>query len=282
VPAGQTPDPWVTYGWLDPTGAAKPVYAAGVAALAGTPGCGGILGAPAGWPAASTIPPPDVAPACVASALTAAAGAPVAVALPCTDVEGDRLTATVSSPAAHGTVSVSGSTIAYAPEAGFVGDDAFTLDVSDGIQHTSLPIAVSVAAPVAADPLPALLAAVPAALPLSPPAIVVVRAAVVAVARASGTAVLRRGVLAIGVACSAGTGGCRADVAVSARVGHATRLLGRRALALAPGTRATARLPLTRALRRALRPLAGRRLALRVSVAGAGAAQTTIAVRVPL
>jgi hypothetical protein len=67
-------------------------------------------------------------------------GAPVAWSAPgltATDVDGDTLTWSVSSPAAHGTAMVSGTgaspaLFTYAPEADYSGPDSFEVQVSDG------------------------------------------------------------------------------------------------------------------------------------------------------
>ena len=95
VPVGETPSPWVTFGWLDATGAPKPVYDAGRSALAGTPDCatiGQAAGAPPGWPDTNTIPPgPDTAPVCAARTFSVVSGGRVPAAPACSDFDGDAL-----------------------------------------------------------------------------------------------------------------------------------------------------------------------------------------------
>jgi DNA/RNA endonuclease G (NUC1) len=49
-----------------------------------------------------------------------------------TDPDGDSLTYSVVAPPAHGTASVSGSSVTYTPEANFHGADSFTLKANDG------------------------------------------------------------------------------------------------------------------------------------------------------
>ena len=49
-----------------------------------------------------------------------------------TDPDGDRLTVSIVTPAAHGTLSVSGGQVMYTPNADWNGDDGFTYAISDG------------------------------------------------------------------------------------------------------------------------------------------------------
>jgi hypothetical protein len=55
----------------------------------------------------------------------------LAITLTATDVDGDPL-AFVAGPAAHGTITGSGSSLTYAPAPDYVGPDAFTFTVDDG------------------------------------------------------------------------------------------------------------------------------------------------------
>jgi Bacterial Ig domain len=155
VPAGQTPDPWVTYGWLDATGAPKPVYDAGRSALAGTPDCLAVAqtaGAPAGWPDANTIPPTNYGPVCTDAALSSVAGASVSSDVQCTDPEGDSLGYLITTQPVHGTVSASGSVVTYTPTTGFTGSDTFTVTARDVVNTTPIIVSVSVTAPVTPTP----------------------------------------------------------------------------------------------------------------------------------
>lgn len=49
-----------------------------------------------------------------------------------TDVDGDELTFVSAGPASNGTVTVSGGTVFYTPNAGFTGEDSFPYTISDG------------------------------------------------------------------------------------------------------------------------------------------------------
>ena len=53
------------------------------------------------------------------------------------DVDGDTVSATVSTQASHGVASVSGTTISYVPDANFNGSDSFTLTLTDGAGYTT-------------------------------------------------------------------------------------------------------------------------------------------------
>ena len=53
------------------------------------------------------------------------------------DVDGDTVSASVSTQAIHGTASVSGTTISYAPDANYNGSDSFTLTLTDSAGYTT-------------------------------------------------------------------------------------------------------------------------------------------------
>lgn len=61
-----------------------------------------------------------------------AAATPIAVLANDVDPDGDTLTITAVSPAAHGTVAIAGGAVNYTPTAGYVGPDTFTYTISDG------------------------------------------------------------------------------------------------------------------------------------------------------
>ncbi len=104
------------------------------------------------------------APATVALAVTHVNHPPVAVAdaaltprdRPVTidvlandhDPDGDPLTPSLATPPTHGSAAVAGTRIVYTPEAGWVGDDAFTYQVGDGAGGTATgQVTVQVLAP---------------------------------------------------------------------------------------------------------------------------------------
>jgi len=53
------------------------------------------------------------------------------------DVDGDTVSASVSTQANHGVASVSGTTVSYAPDANFNGNDSFTLTLTDNAGYTT-------------------------------------------------------------------------------------------------------------------------------------------------
>lgn len=265
VPAGQVPDPWVTFGWLDASGEPKPVHDAAGAALAATPDCAAVSatsGAPVGWPASNAIPPTETAPSCSDVALATVAGAAVAADVACVDPDGDGLAYSVTAPPAAGTLTQAGSVFSYQPNAGFAGSDAVVVSASDGTLSTPIAIVITVtppappvvelpvvAPPVAAQP-------VAAAVPVAPTAVQLPEARVAA--RAS----VRKGVVSIGLVCGGGAS-CAGRIGLSADLNGTRRSLGSRAVG--PGATRTIRLTLPTSARRALRAFAGKTIALAVA-----------------
>jgi Bacterial Ig domain len=241
VPAGQEPDPWSTYGWLDPAGAPKPVYATGAAALSGTPDCSTIgqsAGAPAGWPNSNTIPPAvNSAPICSALALSAVSGGSVSAAIACTDYDGDPLSYSVKTQPAHGSLAQSGSTVTYVSTPGYVGADSFTLAASDGTTSTAIPATVSVTAPVT-----------------TPPA-----------ATVSGAVTATSSTISLGLRCAGGTVACSGAASLSATLSGRSYSLGTQAVTLSAGTTGRYAITIPAATRTALRAYAGRTISLAVA-----------------
>jgi hypothetical protein len=83
---------------------------------------------------------------------TTTSGTPVAVTVRAADPDNDAITYSLRSPAAHGTVTGSGSVFTYTPEAGFAGTDAFTFSASDGQLTATGAVTLTVAGP---QPAPA-------------------------------------------------------------------------------------------------------------------------------
>jgi hypothetical protein len=260
VPAGQTPDPWTTYGWLDANGAPKPVYDAGAAALAGTPDCatiGQAAGAPTGWPATNTIPAAvNSAPICTSLTLGAASGGSATGAISCTDYEGDALGYAVKTQPAHGSLVLSGSTVTYVSAAGYVGADSFTLTASDGTTATPIAATVSVTAPVT-----------------TPPA-----------ATVSGGVTATSSTVSLGLACANGTASCSGSVALSASLSGRSYSLGSQTVAVTPGSTSRLAITIPSATRTALRASAGRTISLTVAftVTSSDGTQHTSTTIVPL
>jgi GH35 family endo-1,4-beta-xylanase len=241
VPAGQTPDPWITFGWLDATGAPKPVYDAGRSALAGTPDCatiGQTAGAPAGWPETNTIPAaPDTAPVCIARTLTVVSGGSVAAAPACSDFDGDPLGYLVATPPSNGTLSQSGAVFTYVANPGFTGMDSFTVSASDGTLVTPATFTVSVTAPVT-----------------TPPA-----------ATVSGPVTLTTSVVSVGLSCASSTASCVGSLGLSAILNGKSYPLGAQQVTIAPLQKATISIPIPAATRTALRSYAGKTISVTVS-----------------
>jgi hypothetical protein len=239
--AGTTPDPWTTYGWLDPAGVPKPVYAAGAAALAGTPDCltiGKAAGAPAGWPDTNVIPPAvNSAPICTAVALTVVSGATALVTPTCSDYDGDALVYAITAPPAHGTLSQAGSTFTYAPSAGYTGGDTFSLSANDGTNTVAIAFSVTVTAAVT-----------------TPPA-----------ATVSGPVTATNRLVSLALRCASGISTCSGTVNLSATLSGRTYSLGSQAVAIAPGTTGAYAIAIPSATTTALRPYAGRSISLNVA-----------------
>lgn len=71
-----------------------------------------------------------------------------------TDAQGDPLTVTQASAAAHGTVYNNGINVVYLPHADFIGNDSFTYTISDGFGGTSTAVVrIKVYKADAADPI---------------------------------------------------------------------------------------------------------------------------------
>jgi Bacterial Ig domain len=286
VPAGQTPDPWVQFGWLDATGAAKPVYAAAAAALAAPLDCGAVAqasGAPVGWPDTNTISPTDTAPACADVALSTRTGEDVSADLACTDADGDALSYAVTTPPTNGTLSHSGSVFSYSPSAGFTGSETFAVTARDGVDTTPFTITVSVSAPptgpVVTPPaetpvVTPLVAASPAAASVAAPAV-----ATPSIAGVGGRTSYEHDRVAVELTCAGQESSCTASVRLSASLRGRPDALGARTIALGPGRTGTFRVSLTTSGRKALRALAGRTIALRVELRTAGSNGADVVMR---
>ncbi|MCY1020059.1 Ig-like domain-containing protein [Pyxidicoccus sp. MSG2] len=80
-----------------------------------------------------TVTPVGDAPMAGAVFVSTTAGTPVAVTLSATDPDGDAITYSVKFAPAHGTLSGTAPRLTYTPQAGYVGQDAFTYTASDGV-----------------------------------------------------------------------------------------------------------------------------------------------------
>ncbi|MDQ0966461.1 putative repeat protein (TIGR01451 family)/gliding motility-associated-like protein [Flavobacterium sp. W4I14] len=99
-----------------------------------------------------TVSPVNNAPVATSSAITTPQNTAANGTITASDIDGDPLNFTVSTPPAHGTVVVNADgTYTYTPTAGYVGNDTFTITVSDGkggITTVTVPVTVTlVAAP---------------------------------------------------------------------------------------------------------------------------------------
>jgi hypothetical protein len=82
----------------------------------------------------ATIPSGNNAPLASADTTSATTGTPVTITVLAndTDADGNPLTITSVTQGAHGTVTISGTSVIYTPAAGFVGPDSFTYTIIDG------------------------------------------------------------------------------------------------------------------------------------------------------
>jgi hypothetical protein len=284
VPAGQVPDPWVTFGWLDASGQPKPVYAAASAALASTPDCAAVAqtaGAPAGWPDSNTIPPTNTAPVCADVSLSTTSGVGASADVACADADGDPLAYSVATPPVAGTLSQVGSVFGYLPNAGFAGAETILVAASDGIASTPFTVTVSVA-PAPAAPLALAVEAAPAAAPPVVPAVASSSAAS-HLALSGGLATMAKGVVSLRLRCVGDALGCTGRASLSATLHGRQRALGSRAIVVRSRAAQTFRVSVTETGRKALRAFAGRTIALRVIVTSEarGGTPSIIALRVP-
>jgi hypothetical protein len=70
-----------------------------------------------------------------------------------TDVDGDTVSASVTTPASHGAASVTSTTVSYAPNANFFGVDSFTLTLTDNAGFTTTQVISVTVSSVNDDPL---------------------------------------------------------------------------------------------------------------------------------
>lgn len=79
-----------------------------------------------------TVSPSNTAPSCSAGSATTNEDTAVAAGLTCTDPEGDSLTYTIVSGPSNGTLSGTGASRTYTPNANYNGSDSFTYKANDG------------------------------------------------------------------------------------------------------------------------------------------------------
>jgi 6-phosphogluconolactonase (cycloisomerase 2 family) len=86
----------------------------------------------------------ESAPTCRPTTTATPYQTPVTVSLFCTDRDGDPVTTSILAGPAHGSLGAAGSTVTYAPAAGYTGSDSFTYQASDGT-NISAPVTAMVA-----------------------------------------------------------------------------------------------------------------------------------------
>ncbi|MCP3166188.1 tandem-95 repeat protein [Myxococcus qinghaiensis] len=79
-----------------------------------------------------TVTPVNDAPVAASASVTVNHNTSTPITLVATDVDGDALTYTVTTPPANGTLSGTGALLLYTPNADFQGADSFTFTASDG------------------------------------------------------------------------------------------------------------------------------------------------------
>ncbi|WP_223750200.1 Ig-like domain-containing protein [Myxococcus sp. XM-1-1-1] len=80
-----------------------------------------------------TVTPVNDAPVATSAAVTVNHNTSTPVTVAATDVDGDVLGFTVTTPPAHGTLSGTGAQLLYTPNADYQGTDAFTFTANDGV-----------------------------------------------------------------------------------------------------------------------------------------------------
>ncbi|MCO5315805.1 MAG: Ig-like domain-containing protein [Solirubrobacterales bacterium] len=78
----------------------------------------------------------DTPPVALPDSKQTETGSPVSMALAGTDVDGDSLTYSISTPPAHGSISGSGASRTYTPDPGYAGLDSFVFEANDGYGGT--------------------------------------------------------------------------------------------------------------------------------------------------
>ena len=89
------------------------------------------------------ITPVNDAPIADPQQVVTRVGVPVAITLTGSDVDGDALTYSISTPPNHGTLTGEAPNLVYIPAPGYLGEDDFSFIVNDG-ELDSLPAAVSI------------------------------------------------------------------------------------------------------------------------------------------
>ncbi|MBE4751653.1 tandem-95 repeat protein [Corallococcus sp. ZKHCc1 1396] len=79
-----------------------------------------------------TVTPVNDAPVAASAAVTVGYNTSTPITLAATDVDGDALTYTVTTPPVYGTLSGTGAQLLYTPAVDFQGEDPFTFTASDG------------------------------------------------------------------------------------------------------------------------------------------------------
>ena len=98
-----------------------------------------------------TVNPVNDAPTASAQSANSDEDSPVQIVLTGSDTDGDALTYSVAAQPTHGSVSLSGNTATYTPDANYNGADSFTFTASDG-QAASAAASVSIAVEAVNDP----------------------------------------------------------------------------------------------------------------------------------
>ena len=96
----------------------------------------------------------QVAPACTDTSVAVAHDTPTAVALTCTDANGDALTRSIGTGPSHGALGAidqGAGNVLYTPSSGFAGSDLFTFAASDG-RDSSQPATATLAVGAASPP----------------------------------------------------------------------------------------------------------------------------------
>ena len=91
-----------------------------------------------GWTGSHCPDIANAAPVASAQSVSTTAGSAITITLHATDADSPTLTYSIVSAPSHGTLSGSGSTRSYMPDAGFSGTDNFTFEASDGISNSNV------------------------------------------------------------------------------------------------------------------------------------------------
>jgi hypothetical protein len=217
----------------------------------------------------------DAAPACADVSYSLTNDSSDGGDLACTDADGDFVSYDVGRAPANGSLYQSGSFFYYAPNAGFVGTDSFTVLADDGSMQTPITVTahVSAAPPVVVVPplvtppvvvAPVVVPVTPVApvTPIVPPVVIVTPPA----PKLSSPVTVKDGKVSLELGCANQTTSCKASVALTTKLAGKTVSLGTQAITIKSGKNGAIKISLSGAARKALKASAGKTITVTVAI----------------